>query len=406
MASNGTPRKASRFREADSDGLAPTSAPPLSSESQRPPQSATQPPAKPLPQIPPTKAPPPSSSTPQPNRGPAPGTQPQTDPAAHPAPDRQKLLISLPKLASYIDHHLLDPALTDSAIASGLALAQAHHVAAVVVKPYSVAQARRTLALIPTPTSSSTPASTPTSPSSSSSSSSPTRRAIHLTSVAGFPHGSSTTTTKLLEARAAIAAGATAIEAVANAGQVRSHAWPSVRDELAALQAAVTGSVVGSDVDWHAADPSRRRTARLAVVLEGAWLGDGEVVRLCEVCAQVGVAFVVAGTGFGADAREGQGQGGGRRAGWEGGMLPLLRLMAAHVGPGVQVKAAGGVDTLDRVLDAIAAGATRVGTTATEAILREARERGIGDDEVEVEVGYDDADGEEIHKQSKRWSTA
>ena len=66
--------------------------------------------------------------------------------------------------------------------------------------------------------------------------------------------------------------------------------------------------------------------------------------------------------------------------------MPHLKLMREQCGEKVQIKAAGGVRTLDDLIRVRAAGVTRVGATATAAILEEAKNRGIGDEEVAVEV--------------------
>lgn len=71
---------------------------------------------------------------------------------------------------------------------------------------------------------------------------------------------------------------------------------------------------------------------------------------------------------------------------YSGATVPQLKLMRKHCGDQVQIKAAGGVRTLDELIMMKALGVTRVGATATVAMLEEAKKRGIGNEEVEVEV--------------------
>lgn len=154
------------------------------------------------------------------------------------------------------------------------------------------------------------------------------------------------------------------IDMVVNVGKVLSHDWDYVRSEIAQINKAV---VAGGGI--------------LKVIFENDYLGDGEIVRLCEICSEVGVAFVKTSTGFGFV------RGGDGRYGYVGATVRQVRLMREHVGEGVRVKAAGGVRSLDDLLVMRSLGVERVGATATVAILEEARARGIGEEVVEVEVG-------------------
>lgn len=150
---------------------------------------------------------------------------------------------------------------------------------------------------------------------------------------------------------------------VVNVGKVLGHDWGYVEDEIAQINAAVVG---GGGV--------------LKVIFENDYLGDGEIVRLCEICRRVGVAFVKTSTGYGFV------KGADGRYAYEGATVRQVRLMREHVGSEVGIKAAGGLRTLDDLILMRSLGVTRVGATATVAILEEARRRGIGEEEVEVEV--------------------
>jgi deoxyribose-phosphate aldolase len=121
----------------------------------------------------------------------------------------------------------------------------------------------------------------------------------------------------------------------------------------------------------------------LKVIFENDFLSEKEIVRLCEICSGVGVGFVKTPTGYGFVKQE------NGMYSYRGVTMEDLRLMRRHCPEGGQIKAAEGVRTLDDLLRVRAVGVTRVGATATEAILDEARRRGIGDEAVEVKVTMD-----------------
>ena len=103
-------------------------------------------------------------------------------------------------------------------------------------------------------------------------------------------------------------------------------------------------------------------------------------MKLCEICPALKVAFVKTSTGYGFVKRS------NGMYSYNGATVPHLKLMRDHSGPDVQIKAAGGVRTLDDFLYVMSLGVTRVGASATEAIMEEARKRGIGEETVEVPV--------------------
>jgi deoxyribose-phosphate aldolase len=109
-------------------------------------------------------------------------------------------------------------------------------------------------------------------------------------------------------------------------------------------------------------------------------LGDEEIIKLCEICSEIGVAFVKTSTGYGF-TKQPNGE-----YNYKGATIPQLELMRKHSSANIQIKAAGGVRTLDDLLRVRAIGVTRVGATTTAAILEEAVQRGIGQEKVEVEV--------------------
>jgi deoxyribose-phosphate aldolase len=175
---------------------------------------------------------------------------------------------------------------------------------------------------------------------------------VGICAVIAFPHGNSATAIKVNEAEAGVQAGATEIDAVINIGKALGGDWPYVREEIRAINALVVG-----------------RAAILKVIFENDFLEDPHIIRLCEICSEVGVAFVKTSTGYGF-VKQPDGS-----YNYRGATEHHLRLMREHCAPAVQIKAAGGVRTLDDLLRVRALGVTRVGATATQAILDEAARR-------------------------------
>lgn len=232
----------------------------------------------------------------------------------------------LTELAKMIDHSLLHPTMTDEQVATGCDLARRYDVATVCVKPYSIGLARRALE----------------------------GSAVGVCSVVAFPHGNSTTRIKVAETEDALDAGATEIDMVVNIGKVLGGDWAYVREEIKALQRTVT-----------------QAGAILKVIFENDYLDDRRIVELCRICSQEQVTFIKTSTGYGFVR---QPDGTYSYKGATDAHLKLMREVAANC---VQIKAAGGVRTLDDLLRVRALGVTRIGATATAAILDEARARGI-----------------------------
>lgn len=252
-------------------------------------------------------------------------------PASKMAPNT--ITVTLPQLAKTIDHSLLHPTMTDADILAGLQTARDRRVATACVKPYAIALAKRELE----------------------------GTDVLVCPVIGFPHGNSTTSIKVLEAAAAAQAGGAEIDMVVNIGKVLGGDWGYVSEEIRAVNEAVTAHGAG-----------------LKVIFENDYLGQEQIARLCEICTELGVAFVKTSTGFGfVKQRDGS-------YNYSGATVPDLQLMRAKSGPEIQIKAAGGVRTLDDMLHVMSLGVTRIGATATVAILEEAKKRGIGSEPVEV----------------------
>lgn len=233
---------------------------------------------------------------------------------------------SLKMLAKMIDHSLLHPTMTDAEMAAGCELAKRYNVATACVKPYAMALARKIL----------------------------DGTDVGLCTVVGFPHGSSTIDMKVKEADAAIRDGAVEIDMVVNIGKVLGTDWDYVTEEIRAVNEAV-----------------RRGHAIIKVIFENDYLQDAHIIKLCEICATHAVAFVKTSTGYGF-VKQANGF-----YSYAGATDRHLQIMRRHSPDAVAIKAAGGVRTLDDLLRVRALGVTRIGATATESILEEARRRGF-----------------------------
>lgn len=247
------------------------------------------------------------------------------------------LEVSLIDLSKMIDHSLLHPTMTDKEVEAGLGIARKYNVATACVKPYHIPFARKLLE----------------------------GSSVLVCPVIGFPHGNSTTETKVFEAVRAVEEGGKEIDMVVNIGRVLSGKWEFITHEIRLVNEAVT-----------------RRGSILKVIFETDYLEEKEIIKLCEICNELGVAFVKTSTGYGF-VKQANGD-----YNYKGATTENLELMKKHVSPNVHIKAAGGVRTLDDLLRVRALGVSRVGATATAAILDEAMKRGIGNEKMKVEVKW------------------
>jgi len=233
---------------------------------------------------------------------------------------------TLRDLAKMIDHSLLHPTMTDDEVRRGCELARKYDVATACVKPYSIPLAKEILA----------------------------GSDVAVCPVIGFPHGNSTTAIKVTEAEAAARAGGREIDMVINVGKVIGGDWKYVSTEIKAINDAVVS-----------------QGAILKVIFENDYLNEAQIIRLCEICSEIGVAFVKTSTGYGFVKQE------NGMYSYKGATVAHLKLMRQHCPPSVQIKAAGGVRSLDDLLLVRSLGVSRIGATATQAILEEAKKRGI-----------------------------
>jgi len=232
---------------------------------------------------------------------------------------------SLKAIAKMIDHSLRHPTTTDQELIAGCRLARRHDVAAVCIKPYAVKLAGDILA----------------------------GSEVQVCTVVGFPHGCSRLDVKLDETQLAFTDGATEIDVVVNIGKVLSEDWEYVSEEIHRLNVLTVAE-----------------GGILKVIFENDYLKDFHKIKLCEICNEHAVAFVKTSTGYGFVKRD------NGMYSYDGATDHDLALMRKTCVPSIQVKAAGGVRTLDDMLRVRALGVTLVGATATEAILAEAKQRG------------------------------
>ncbi len=217
-------------------------------------------------------------------------------------------------IAKMIDHSLLSPVLTDEDLEAGLGLALEYDVASVCIMPYYLKRCAEVLA----------------------------GSTVRASTTIGFPHGGHTTATKLAEARQAINDGGEELDTVVNISKVLSDDWDYVRRDL--------GAVI---------DAAHDAGRKVKVIFENCYLEDEHKIRLCEICGRLGADWVKTSTGYGTG----------------GATDDDLILMRAHAPAAVEVKAAGGVRDLDRLLAVRRLGVTRVGASRTADILDECKRR-------------------------------
>jgi len=220
--------------------------------------------------------------------------------------------VTVADIAEMIDHAILKPELTRDEVDADLDLAARYTIFSVCVRPSDVAHAVERLA----------------------------GTEVAVGTVIGFPHGTTSTAAKVAESRQALADGAAELDMVLNIGRLRSGLVDDVEADIRAVVEAADGHVV-------------------KVILETAFLDDAQIVAGCQAAERAGARFVKTSTGF---------AGGGAT-------LEHVRLMRASVSAAVEVKASGGVRSLGTLLEMLAEGVTRFGTSATAVILDDLAQR-------------------------------
>lgn len=215
-------------------------------------------------------------------------------------------------IAKMIDYALVNPALNDRQLEEGCELGVLYNAASISVLPYYLARCVKILA----------------------------GTGVHSSTTIGFPHGGHATSVKLAELAQALRDGGEELEAVVNISKVLSRDWLYVEYELRRL-----------------ADAAHVAGAKIKIIFENAYLDDGDKIRLCEICTDVGADWVKTSTGFA----------------FTGAMAADLLLMRQYCPPQVQVKAAGGIHDLNTVIAMREMGVSRVGTSHMREILDECR---------------------------------
>lgn len=151
---------------------------------------------------------------------------------------------------------------------------------------------------------------------------------LAVCTVIGFPNGYNTTAVKIFETKDALENGADEIDMVINNGWTKDGKWDEIEAEIGAIK-----TVCGEKI--------------LKVIIETCLLTEDEKIRLCEIVTDAGADFIKTSTGF---------AGGGATK-------EDVKLFSEHVGPGVRIKAAGGISSLKDAEDFLKSGADRLGTS-------------------------------------------
>ncbi|RPI24091.1 MAG: deoxyribose-phosphate aldolase [Acidobacteria bacterium] len=218
------------------------------------------------------------------------------------------------QIAKMIDHSLLNPILTDRELERGCQVALDYDVASVCIMPYALKRCAETLK----------------------------GSTVRASTTIGFPHGGHTTAVKLAEVRQALEDGGEELDMVVNISKVLSQDWTYVESELKAM-----------------IDLTHSAGQKVKVIFENAYLKDDHKIRLCQICGGLGADWVKTSTGYAPG----------------GATIDDLKLMREYSPSHVQVKAAGGVRDLDKLLEVRALGVTRVGASRTAEMLDECKRR-------------------------------
>jgi deoxyribose-phosphate aldolase len=232
---------------------------------------------------------------------------------------------SVKDIAQMIDHSLLHPTMTDEEVKKGCEIAKEYGMATACVKPlhadlaYSVLKGSGT----------------------------------QVCAVIGFPHGNSTTKIKVAETKQALKDGAAEIDMVIHAGKVLAKDWRYIKKDIAAVNKACVKS-----------------RAILKVIFENDFIPDDATkIKLCKICNAVKVAFVKTSTGYGY-VKQANGD-----YNYKGATVEDIKLMRKYTDPSIQIKGAGGIRNLDDLLKYRELGVTRIGATASVAMIEEAKRR-------------------------------
>lgn len=218
------------------------------------------------------------------------------------------------EIAKTLDHSALKAQMTDTDIINACAIGRKYQVASVCVRPTDTALAKKELSA----------------------------SKVKVAVVVGFPHGTHRSEVKALETKLAMDDGAQEVDMVMNIGALLSGKYDFVREDISAVvrEAAPRGGIV-------------------KVILETCYLDQEQIVTACRLCEDAGANYVKSSSGFGS----------------RGATVETLRIMLDTVGDRLGIKASGGIRSYEKVVKFLSLGCKRLGVTATEAIMAEAREK-------------------------------
>ena len=217
---------------------------------------------------------------------------------------------TLEQVAKTIDHSILKPDFTYADVSAGAELALKFNTASYCIRPMDVAAAAKALA----------------------------GSTVNVCTVIGFPHGSTTSATKVFETQDAIKNGANEIDMVINISALLSGDFDYVESDIRGV-----------------VEAARSAGASVKVIFETAFLNDEQIIKACEISESAGADYVKTSTGFAN----------------EGATTHNVALMKKTVGNRLKVKSSGGVRTLDQLIDYMDLGVTRSGCSATAQVLEE-----------------------------------
>ncbi|KAJ2958194.1 hypothetical protein NQZ79_g6192 [Umbelopsis isabellina] len=220
--------------------------------------------------------------------------------------------LSYQQLAKVFDHAILKPEQTKDDVVAGCELAKKYDVKSVCVKPCDVKQASELLS----------------------------GSDVLVGTVISFPHGNSPTSAKVAESLQAIEDGAIELDVVLNIGHLKSGSHDEVENELREV---ITKS------------KAKNPKVIFKIIFENAYLTKEEIVAACKISERAGAEFVKTSTGF---AKSGH-------------TIEDLQLMRQNVSNHIEVKASGGIKSLDQVVAILNTGTTRCGSSSTDQILEE-----------------------------------
>ena len=217
-------------------------------------------------------------------------------------------------ISRMIDHSLLKPTLTFEDFESGCRMAVVFKAGSVCIQPHYLKRCAQILK----------------------------GSGVKASTVIGFPHGGHSTAVKVEEAKRALADGGEELDMVCNISRVLSGDWDYVRQDIKEV-----------------IDNTHAAGQKVKVIFENCYLTNDQKIQLCEICSELNADWVKTSTGYGTG----------------GATMDDLRLMRKHSAADVQVKAAGGVRDMDALLQCREIGVTRIGASATQAMLDECRLR-------------------------------